>query len=154
MPQQSAGLLLLRRRKPGVEILLIHPGGPFWRNKDDGAWSIPKGLYEAGEEAEAAARREFTEETGFDAPATLHDLGTIKLTGGKLLSVWVGEGDADVTKLRSNLFEMEWPPKSGRKAEFPEADRGAWFTLDEASRKLTKGQQPLVAKLREFLAAR
>src|SRR5262245_40061982 len=116
MPLQSAGLVLFRRRKSGVEILLVHPGGPFWRNKDEGAWSIPKGLYETGEQSEAVARREFKEETGFEPPLTLTALGTFKLTGGKRLDVWIAEGDADTSKLRSNLFAMEWPPKSGRTA--------------------------------------
>ncbi len=140
MTERSAGVLLFRRRDAGVEILLVHPGGPFWARKDDGSWSIPKGLYEDGENPQAAARREFAEETGAPFDGELTALGEFKLPSGKLLSVWIGEGDVDVTTLRSNLFDMEWSPRSGKRAQFPEVDRADWFTPEAARVKLTKGQ--------------
>jgi predicted NUDIX family NTP pyrophosphohydrolase len=144
VPDRSAGVLLFRRREGGVEILLGHPGGPFWANKDEGAWSIPKGLYDDQEDALAAARREFLEETGHDIEGDFAALGEFKLPSGKRLSVWAVEGDLDATGITSNLFEMEWPPRSGKRATFPEIDRAGWFSLDAARRKVTKGQQPLI----------
>src|SRR5262249_6681496 len=128
MPQQSAGLLMYRRHGGVVEVLLVHPGGPFWAKKDDGAWSIPKGLFEDGEEALTAAKREFEEETG-QAPPTgpFTALGVFKQPRGKLVHAWAVEGAFDLSAFRSNKFTMEWPPLSGRIAEFPEADRGGWF---------------------------
>lgn len=147
VPEKSAGVLLFRRRDRGVEIFLAHPGGPFWTKKDDGAWSIPKGLYDEDEEALAAARREFAEETGQRIDGEFAELGEFRLPSGKRLSVWMVEGDFDAAAIRSNLFEMEWPPGSGKRAAFPEIDRAGWFTLDEARRKLTKGQRPVVDAL-------
>lgn len=147
-PLISAGLLLYRRRDSGLQVLLVHPGGPYWAKKDDGSWSVPKGLVDAGEEELACARREFREETGFEAPleAPAHDLGTFRLPSGKQLHVWAIEGDCDPAALSSNLFEMEWPPKSGRTASFPEVDRGGWFDRAQASVKIVSGQRPVLDK--------
>jgi predicted NUDIX family NTP pyrophosphohydrolase len=148
MPVVSAGLLLYRRRGSGLEVFLVHPGGPFWAKKDDGAWSVPKGLVDEDEEELACARREFKEETGFDAPlaAPVHDLGTFRQPSGKQLRIWAVEGDCDPAALTSNLFEMEWPPKSGRRARFPEVDRGGWFDRAQASLKIASGQRPGLEK--------
>jgi predicted NUDIX family NTP pyrophosphohydrolase len=151
MPKQSAGLLMYRLRDGSREVFLVHPGGPFWAKKDLGAWSIPKGEYAEGEDPLDAARREFTEETGFDIAVAAHgefiDLGVIRQAGGKLVSVWAVEGDCDPAKLRSNLFQIEWPPRSGRKVEFPEVDRGAWFSIDEARRRILKSQAAIIDRL-------
>lgn len=144
MPLQSAGILLYRRRPRGAEVFLIHPGGPYWTRKDEGAWSIPKGLIDPAEDHLLAARREFQEETGFAAEGDFHVLGTFRQPGGKRLSVWSLEGDCDPSKLRSNVFEMMWPPKSGRLQNFPEADRGGWFARTEAESKIVKGQKPVL----------
>jgi predicted NUDIX family NTP pyrophosphohydrolase len=140
VPDKSAGLLLFRRRAPGVEIFLVHPGGPFWARKDEGAWSIPKGLYEDDEDPLAAAQREFAEEVGTRIDGEFIPLGEFRLASGKRLIIWAIEGDIDATEVTSNSFEMEWPPHSGRRAQFPEVDRADWFGLDVARRKLTKGQ--------------
>ena len=144
---RSAGILLYRRRKRQVEVFLIHPGGPFWKNKDAGAWSIPKGLIEPGEDPLAAAKREFAEETGFTVEGECHLLGTFRQPGGKEVVTYTVEGDCDPAKLVSNLFSMEWPPRSGKRREFPEVDRGAWFALAEAERKILKGQKAALAML-------
>jgi predicted NUDIX family NTP pyrophosphohydrolase len=144
MPKQSAGLLMYRQRESKLELFLVHPGGPFWAKKDLGAWSIPKGEYAAGENPLDAARREFTEETSFTAKGDFLDLGTIKQTGGKLVSAWAVEGDCDPTALRSNLCPIEWPPRSGRQIEIPEVDRAAWFSLDEARQRILKSQTPVI----------
>ena len=143
--QQSAGLLLYRLSQ-SPEVLLGHPGGPFWSKKDDGAWTIPKGLIGPGETLLAAARREFAEETGHRPRRKGLALGEARQPGGKLVHVWAVEDDWDAAKLRSNSFEMEWPPKSGRR-QFPELDRAAWFTLGEASRKILKGQDVFLDRL-------
>lgn len=145
VPDRSAGLLLFRRAGGGLELFLVHPGGPFWANKDDGAWSIPKGLYEDGEDALAAARREFAEEVGTPVDGDVIALGEFRLPSGKRLSAWAIEGDLDPATVASNTFEMEWPPRSGKRAQFPEVDRAAWFEPDAARRKLTKGHLPLLA---------
>ncbi len=143
----SAGLLLYRRRHGRLEVFLVHPGGPYWSRKDQGAWSVPKGLLNAGEDELRAARREFKEETGFDAPiGHERDLSVFRLPSGKQLHVWAVEGDCDPGQLNSNLFEMEWPPKSGRIAPFPEADRGDWFEREEALVRITRGQRPVIEK--------
>jgi predicted NUDIX family NTP pyrophosphohydrolase len=144
VPETSAGLLLFRRREGELEILLVHPGGPFWANKDEGAWSIPKGLYEPSEDPLMAARREFEEETGAAVDGKFVALGEFKLPSGKRLSVWAAEGDFDPDKLISNEFEMEWPPRSGKRGRFPEVDRAGWFSLETARIKLTKGQVQVV----------
>src|SRR6516225_11089741 len=140
MTAVSAGILLYRRGDSGVEVFLVHPGGPYWASKDDGVWSIPKGLVDAGEEELACARREFKEETGFDVSRGGElDLGTYQLPSSKRLHVWALEGDCDPAELDSNLFEMEWPPRSGRMAHFPEVDRGGWFGQLQALLKIAKG---------------
>lgn len=144
VPETSAGVLLFRRSGHAVEILLVHPGGPFWARKDDGAWSIPKGLYDAGEDAFLAARREFEEEIGTPVPGDMLKLADFTLPSGKRLSVWLSEGDLDATTFTSNLFEMEWPPLTGKRAQFPEIDRAGWFKPDEALVKVTKGQRQVI----------
>ena len=147
VPQVSAGILLYRRTNTGTEVFLVHPGGPYWARKDEGAWSVPKGLVGAGEEELACARREFREETGLDAPGgSERPLGGFRLPSGKRLEVWAVEGDCDPAALRSNLFEMEWPPRSGRTAQFPEVDRGGWFDQPAALRKVAPGQRLVLGK--------
>ncbi|HWF21833.1 MAG TPA: NUDIX domain-containing protein [Acidimicrobiales bacterium] len=145
----SAGLLVFRRGVAGTpEVLLVHPGGPFWSRKDAGAWSIPKGEVEAGEELAAVAEREFAEELGRPAPdGTRTDLGEVTQAGGKRVRAWAVEGDFDATDIASNQFEMEWPPRSGRRQSFPEVDRAAWFSLDEARQKLIAAQVDLLDRL-------
>jgi predicted NUDIX family NTP pyrophosphohydrolase len=148
MPKTSAALLVYRRRGDAVEVLLVHPGGPFWAKKDDGAWSLPKGEYSDGEDPLAAARREFAEELGQPAPAgETIDLGEVKQAGGKRVRCFAVAGDLDVTAVVSNEFELEWPPKSGQRAVFPEVDRAEWVTVDEARTKLLGGQVPLLDRL-------
>ncbi len=149
-PTVSAGIALLRRRKGPTQVFLVHPGGPFWKNKDTNGWSIPKGeLDPEDNDHAAAARREFTEETGHLVPAgALTPLPELKLSSSKRLVAFAINGDFDPDTIASNLFEMEWPPRSGRIQSFPEVDKGAWFTLDEAHDKLHKGQVPLVGHLR------
>jgi predicted NUDIX family NTP pyrophosphohydrolase len=148
----SAGVLLYRWRPGGVEVLIGHMGGPFWARKDDGAWSIPKGEYGDGEEPLAVARREFEEELGSPVPADeLVPLGEVRQSGGKRLTVWAAEGDLDAAACRSNTFELEWPPRSGRVQEFPEIDRAAWLPVDEARAKLVKAQVAFLDRLLERL---
>jgi predicted NUDIX family NTP pyrophosphohydrolase len=144
----SAGILLYRRRGASAEIFLVHPGGPYWARKDDGAWSVPKGILNPEEDERAGARREFREETGFEVELgdDAQDLGTFPQTTGKRLRIWAVEGDCDPTRLTSNLFEIEWPPRSGRRAQFPEVDRGGWFDPEQALRKITKGQRAVLEK--------
>ena len=148
MPERSAGILLYRHGDDGPEVLLVHPGGPFFARRDDGAWSIPKGLYEDDEEPLAAARREFAEELGSPCPdgPTL-ELGEIRQKNGKRVTAWAVEGDLDAEAITSNTFELEWPPRSGRRQEFPEVDRVAWFTLDAARVKILAAQAPLLDRL-------
>jgi predicted NUDIX family NTP pyrophosphohydrolase len=152
MKRLSAGLLMFRRSADALEVLLAHPGGPFWKNKDAGVWSIPKGEYEAGEDALAAARREFAEETGFAPGAPLLPLGELTQASGKRITAWAFEGDADAGAAVSNTFEMEWPPKSGRMQAFPEVDRVAWFAAEEAKRRINPGQRGFIAALAVMLA--
>jgi predicted NUDIX family NTP pyrophosphohydrolase len=147
MPQRSAGILLFRRRGGAIEVLLVHPGGPFWARKDDGAWSIPKGEYAPGEEPLAAARREFEEETGAPVTGAAIALGAFHQPSGKIVEAWAVEGDFDPTTLKSNTFTLEWPPRSGRMREVPEVDRAGWFAPEEAARKLLKGQRPILEAL-------
>jgi len=157
MPKRSAAILLWKRRIKSLNVLLVHPGGPFWRNKDLGAWSLPKGEYE-DEEALAAARRELIEELGpsaswvATAPADAFvPLGEVKQKGGKLVTAFALEGDFDPGQLQSNTFEIEWPPKSGRKQSFPEADRAEWFTLELASKRILHGQLELLTRAGKLL---
>jgi predicted NUDIX family NTP pyrophosphohydrolase len=152
MPNRSAGLLLYRRTRPDPEVLLVHPGGPFWIRRDDGAWSIPKGLIEGDESALAAAKREFKEETGFLPRGPFIELGSFKQPSRKLIFAWAVEGEFDPHSLKCNSFSLEWPPKSGRMQEFPEVDRAAWFKASEAARKITKGQLPIIRELFRRLA--
>ena len=169
MPKQSAGLLLFRRREDaqqvtqgaGIEVFLVHPGGPFWAKKDLGAWSIPKGEYLDGEEPLAAALREFEEETGFAAISSmprerfLH-LGTVRQNSGKMVSAWSAEVcadlDLDPAQIRSNLCEVEWPPRSGRRIEVPEVDRAAWFTIAEGRKRIFAAQSAFLDRLMKALA--
>jgi predicted NUDIX family NTP pyrophosphohydrolase len=153
MPRRSAGILLYRRRNGCVEVMLAHPGGPFWANKDDGVWSIPKGEYGAGEDPLAAARREFAEETGAQAAGEAVALGSFRQPSGKIVDAWAVEGDFDPATLKSNTFMLEWPPRSGGKREVPEVDRAAWFTPGEAHRKLLKGQRPILEALLRVVQA-
>jgi predicted NUDIX family NTP pyrophosphohydrolase len=148
MPKLSAGILLYRARQGAVEVLLVHPGGPFWAKKDLGAWTIPKGEYEQGEDPLAAALREFQEETGHEPPAdSLVELGTIRQRGGKVLTAWAAAGDLDPATAVSKTFTMEWPPRSGVQREFPEIDRAGWFGPDTARAKLLAAQAELVDRL-------
>ena len=152
MPRkQAAGLLLFRRVVGALEVLLVHPGGPLWARKDDGAWSIPKGEVEPDEEALAAARREVEEETGARPTGTFIALSPVRQTGGKIVHVWAIESDFDPASLKSNLFEMEWPPKSGNRRSFPEVDRAAWFDLETAGRKILPSQAVVLQHLQERL---
>ncbi|HET7231134.1 MAG TPA: NUDIX domain-containing protein [Longimicrobium sp.] len=153
MPKTSAGLLMYRRLPGGVEIFLVHPGGPFWARKDAGAWSIPKGEYVPGEDPLDAARREFTEETGIVPEGEFVELGVVKQAGGKIVTAWAFEGDCDPADIRSNNFTMEWPPRSGRQQEFPEVDRAEWFGLETASEKILKGQLPFLGRLADLLGS-
>ena len=146
----SAGLVIYRRVEgadPSIEFFLVHPGGPYWTRKDDGAWSIPKGEIEAGENLLAAARRETLEETGFAVHGRFQRLPPVRQPSGKLVHPWAVEADVDPADLKPGLFEMEWPPHSGRVASFPEVDRGAWFNAREAMVKILAGQRPILAKL-------
>jgi len=149
--KRSAGILLHRRGAgDAIEVLLVHPGGPFWAKKDAGAWSIPKGEYDDSEDARAAALREYEEEVGAPAPeGELVDLGEVRQRSGKVVSAWALEGDADADAIRSNNFTMEWPPRSGQTREFPEVDRAGWFGLDEAREKIVPAQAPLLDRLAE-----
>lgn len=147
----SAGILMYRRRGR-VEVLLVHPGGPLWTKRDLGAWSIPKGLVGPGEDPLAAARREFKEETGFDAQGRFIPLAQVKQKSGKIIQAWAVEGDCDPAAIRSNTFSMEWPPHSGREQEFPEVDRAAWFGSGEAKEKINRGQTGLIEELQALLA--
>ena len=149
MAKRSSGILLHRGAGAALEVLLVHPGGPFWAKKDAGAWSIPKGEHDAEEEALAAALREFAEETGSTPDVgELEDLGTVRQKSGKVVQAWALAGDLDADAIRSNTFTMEWPPRSGRQAEFPEVDRAAWFSLDEARERILPAQAAFLDRLR------
>lgn len=153
MPRQSAGLLLYRRARDGeVEVFLVHPGGPYWAKKDTSAWSIPKGESGAGEDALDTALREFTEETGFSVEGPYVGLQPVRQPGGKVVTAFAVQGDCDPRALRSNTFILEWPPRSGRHREFPEVDRGDWFTLEQARDRILRGQLPLLDQLAEIAA--
>jgi predicted NUDIX family NTP pyrophosphohydrolase len=148
----SAGILMYRQTGRGLEVLLVHPGGPFWQNKDEGAWSIPKGEMDEGEDAAVAARREFLEETGSTLSEALEPLGDIRQRGGKRVTAFAVEGDLDVDAIKSNTFEIEWPPKSGRMQSFPEIDRAAWFDLTAAHAKILESQRLLLDRLADRAA--
>jgi predicted NUDIX family NTP pyrophosphohydrolase len=147
MPKTSAGILLYQRHDDGLRVLLAHPGGPFWRNRDEGAWTIPKGAPATGESPEATARREFFEEMGTGAIGPVQALGVVRQRSGKQVEAFALEGSFDVDQLHSNLFELEWPPRSGRLEVFPEIDRAQWFPLDEARQKILPSQSPLLDRL-------
>jgi predicted NUDIX family NTP pyrophosphohydrolase len=153
MPKQSAGLLVYRHRGAGLEVFLVHPGGPFWAKKDAGAWTIPKGEFGPDEEPLAAARREFSEETGIVVNPPFTPLGAIRQAGGKTVHAFVAAADFDAGRIVSNAFRMEWPPRSGRFAEFPEVDRAAWFPLELATQKINPAQAELVTKLAQAVDA-
>jgi predicted NUDIX family NTP pyrophosphohydrolase len=143
----SAGILLYRRRGDVLEVFLVHPGGPFWAKKDLGVWSLPKGEIGEGEDALAAAQREFTEETSFTASPPFRFLGELRQKSGKVIHAWAAEGDCDPSQMRSNLFTLEFPPRSGKFQEFPEADRGGWFSIEEARETIHPGQAEFLERL-------
>lgn len=147
MAKKSAGLLMYRYRDVKLEVFLVHPGGPFWAKKDEGAWSIPKGEYADEEDPFTAAAREFKEETGFEADGHFIPLWPIKQPSGKIISAWAVEGDCRADTIKSNTFTLEWPPRSGRQAEFPEVDRAAWFFVEQAKKKILKGQVGFIEQL-------
>jgi predicted NUDIX family NTP pyrophosphohydrolase len=152
MSKKSAGILLFRQPQGELEVLLIHPGGPIHASKDEGVWSIPKGEVEEGEDLLAAAQREFTEETGFSVEGDFIPLTPIRQPSGKIVYVWAVQGDVDPALLKSNLFTIEWPPKSQRHRQFPEADRASWFSIPEATKKILKGQTGFLLQLRQILS--
>jgi len=152
MPVLSAGILVYRFRNKRLEVFLVHPGGPFWKGKDRNAWSIPKGICEEGEDVLEAAKREFKEETGFEIDGDFIDLGQIRQSSGKIVHAFAIEGDIDPKKIKSNTFKLEWPKGSGNIKEYPEIDRGEWFTLDKAKEKITKGQKAFLDRLLEKLS--
>jgi predicted NUDIX family NTP pyrophosphohydrolase len=154
MPRHSAGLLLYRYRQGEWEVLLVHPGGPFWAHKDEGAWSIPKGEYPPDEDPLAAAYREFTEETSCATSGDVIYLGSLRQPSGKVIQAWALEGNCDAAAIRSNTFTLEWPPCSGRRQEFPEVDRAAWFPLAVAREKISQGQVGFLEELERLLESR
>jgi predicted NUDIX family NTP pyrophosphohydrolase len=154
MARQSAGLLVYRRAKNGLQVFLVHPGGPFWAKKDRGAWSIPKGEFDESEEGLAAARREFREEVGQDIAGVFIALTPSRQPSRKTIHAWAVEGEVDAETLVSNEFELEWPPRSGRMQRFPEVDAGAWFAFDEAKGRIQPGQLPILEELAQLLEER
>ena len=146
--KKSAGLLLYRKHNSTLEVFLVHPGGPFWAKKDDGAWSIPKGEIAEDEDPLATAKREFYEETGVQIGGDFVALTPVKQAGGKTVYAWAIEADCDAAAIKSNMFSIEWPPRSGKRQEFPEVDRASWFSFDEAKKKILKGQLGLLEELR------
>lgn len=151
MAKQAAGILLYRRRARGLEVLLAHPGGPLWARKDLGAWTLPKGQFNDDERPIEAAKREFEEEMGSPPAGEFVEIGSIKQPSGKVVHAFVAESDFDAAAVRSNLFSLEWPRKSGKRAEFPEVDRAAWFSIAEARQKILKGQEPFLDRLLALL---
>jgi len=150
--KRSAGILVYRLREAELEVLLVHPGGPFWSKKDDGAWFLPKGEVEEGEDLLAAARREFSEELGSDAPATApRELGTVKNKSGKLIHAWAMQGEIELGSFKSNTFSMEWPPRSGKQREFPEVDQARYFSIREATRKMHSAELSFLQRLVSLL---
>ena len=151
MAKKSAGLLMYRVRNGALEVLLVHLGGPFWTKKDAGAWFVPKGEVEPGEDELGAAKREFKEETGFDPGDELQPLGSVKHKSGKTVTAWAFEGDCDPATLKSNAFTIEWPPRSGKQREFPEIDRAGFFTVDVAREKIHPAEFEFVSRLNALL---
>lgn len=151
MAKTSAGLILYRMQSGQLEVLLVHPGGPFWSKKDEGAWFVPKGELNVGEEPLAGAKREFEEETGLKPEGEFLALGSVKQKSGKTIVAWAFEGDCDPSSIKSNTFSIEWPPKSGRQQEFPEIDRAGFFTVTQAKAKMHPVEYPLVLRLHELL---
>jgi predicted NUDIX family NTP pyrophosphohydrolase len=149
--KKSAGIILYRIVKNSLEVFLVHPGGPFWEKKDDGSWSIPKGLFEANEDPLEAAKREFREETGSDITGGFIALTPLKQRSGTLVYAWAVEGNIDATSVKSNTFSMEWPPHSGREQTFPEVDRGGWFKISQAREKISVGQRGFLEELQKKL---
>jgi predicted NUDIX family NTP pyrophosphohydrolase len=147
IPKQSAGLLMYRRSGEQLEVFLVHPGGPYWSKKNEGAWTLPKGEFEDGEEPLAAARREFYEETGFYADDPFLELGSIRQKSGKVVLAWAFEGDCNPEELKSNLCQIEWPPRTKRFVDIPEIDRGGWFSIPEAKERILPSQQPFLEAL-------
>lgn len=150
--KRSAGILMYKYSSSRVEVFLVHPGGPFWKSKDIGSWSIPKGEFGDNEEALEAAKREMQEETGIQIEGNFIALNPVKQKSGKIIYAWAVEGDFDPEQIVSNYFEMEWPPRSGKKASFPEIDRAAWFGIEEAKKKIVTGQIPLLEELSASLS--
>ena len=150
--KQSAGIVLYRIRQDELEVFLVHPGGPYWAGKDEGAWSVPKGEIEEGDEPLQTAKREFAEETGLPITGKFRALAPLKQPGGKLIHAWAVEGDLNATKVKSNLFSMEWPPHSGITQQFPEVDKGDWFDIPVAMQKILPGQQPFLVALQALRA--
>lgn len=151
MSKQSAGILVFRRENSIIELLLVHPGGPFFASKDEGAWSIPKGEFEDGNDALAAAKREFAEELGQPIDGVFYPLTAIKQKGGKLVLAWAVEASPDVAQFRSNTFTLEWPPRSGKQQQFPEIDKAGWFGIDEARKKVNVAQSAFIEELVKML---
>ena len=151
MAKKSAGLLMYRWRCGVLEVLLVHPGGPFWAKKDEGSWSIPKGEYEPGEDPLEVAKREFQEETSYQATGEFTPLTPQKQPSGKVITAWAFEGDCDASDVKSNTFSMEWPPRSGKQGEFPEIDRAGWFTIQMGKEKILKGQAGFLEELEKIL---
>jgi predicted NUDIX family NTP pyrophosphohydrolase len=154
MPKQSAGILMYRRTRGAVQVLLVHPGGPYWAKKDAGAWSIPKGEYGPNEDALTAARREFSEELGITPQGECRPLGEVRQRGGKTVTAFALAGDLDVATIKPGTFEMEWPPESRRMQPFPEVDRAAWFAVEEARAKILPSQAELIDRLLAILSAK
>jgi predicted NUDIX family NTP pyrophosphohydrolase len=151
--KNSAGMLLYRLRRSTLEVFLVHPGGPFWRNTDAGAWSIPKGEFDKHEEPLDAAKREFREETGCSVEGDFIELAPLKQPGGKVVYAWAVEGDCEAESIKSNTFSLEWPPRSGQRQEFPEVDKAGWFTLEIAKRKIRPGQVGFLDELQQKISA-
>lgn len=149
--RESAGILMYRKCDSSVEVFLVHPGGPYWANKDAGSWSIPKGEFAADEDSLSAAQREFQEETGIRAKGNFIPLNPLKQAGGKLVHAWAVEGDCDARKITSNTFSLEWPPRSGKRQQFPEVDRAEWFPVEVAKEKILKGQAGFLDELQGLL---
>jgi predicted NUDIX family NTP pyrophosphohydrolase len=149
--KESAGILMYRQHNSTLEVFLVHPGGPYWAKKDMGAWSIPKGEFDEGEDRLKAAKREFQEETGFLPEGSFVALTPVKQPGGKMVHAWAVQGDCDAKRIVSNRFSIEWPPRSGKRQEFPEVDRAGWFTLDVANEKILKGQLGFLEELKRIV---